>query len=108
MTDLEINKLCAEAMGYELNLDAPVHHDGTMWNPLRYDAQAMALEDWLIEHGAILTYGLSLGGNQRVMWFLPVGQDGGAWMWFIKDKQARRRAICLCVAKMQQNINLCE
>ena len=43
MTDLELTKLCAEAMGIEIS---PVRHgdgDFSLYDPLHDDAQAMAL-----------------------------------------------------------------
>ena len=42
MTDIEMTKLCGDAMGYQ----SSIRDDGTYgkdWNPLERDAQAMAL-----------------------------------------------------------------
>ena len=66
MTDLEMIKRCAEKFGFEVyedqsqwGLDAPavacklgiLSGQCIVYNPLTDDAQAMALEDWLIERG---------------------------------------------------------
>lgn len=93
MTDLEITKLCAEAMGTRLAYDQelPVHDGWKEYRPLRDDAQAMAL---------LKKFGLSV---YRVHW-----PDEAAW--YAEERQSgatgkgksANRAICECVAKMQQ------
>ena len=95
MTDLEITRLCAEAMGVTLlgkgtEAFGPSEHDGMLvtfpYNPLKIDAQAMALVK-----------------KFRVL----VGTDGELWTAFIPwgGRSIRNlnlnRAICECVAKMQ-------
>lgn len=102
MTDFEITKLCAEAMGYP---PALTYTDGlvderwfhlpfgaAMYDPLHDDAQAMALEDWLIERGE-----LSYGRNTMI--FNPF--DGGSFQFPVMNKPMRRSAICECVARIQ-------
>ena len=103
MTDLEITKLCAEAMGYNTEVAGEWllmwAEDGRPFSPLTDDAQAMAL---------VKKFGL-----------LIVQDDSGAWdvtkMHLCSDgipppykatyKTAfsidLNHAICECVAKMQ-------
>ena len=128
MTDLEMTRACAEAMGWKhlgaVGVEPPKRGEpdpkglwclsgGNDWwvnpqgynvcapcsgipDPLHDDAQAMALEDWLIERGVLqfskhwLTF--SLGGDHYHEFQFPL--DG--------SKERRRRAICECVAKMQK------
>src|SRR3990167_10004448 len=106
MTDLEMTRLCAEALDLLVEYD----HSGVRllvgndvggynrydYDPLHDDAQTMALEDWLIERGVLqfskhwLTFWL--GGDHYHEFQFPL--DG--------SKERRRRAICECVAKMQK------
>jgi len=78
VTDLEITKLCAEAMGYR---------NSSHYNPLHDDAQAMAL---------VKRQGL------HIVW-QPMCPD----IWKVDDTthvaadKDLNRAICECVAKMQ-------
>ncbi len=99
MTDLEMTRLCAEALGYEFQgFGGPVSNRPTegenvlvfdagvtiAWNPLTNDAQAMAL---------VKKFGAFIQGGP-VRWEVElcdvtvVGQD-------------LNRAIVECVAKMQ-------
>ena len=91
MTDLKIIKLCAEAMGYQVagnHGDAAITVDGMATNrydPLHDDAQAMAL----------------------VKQF-PIDTIWAMWE-AIKNYQGHldlNRAICECVAKMQEKKNV--
>jgi len=105
MTDLEITKLCAEAMGLKLWRDstefneANWKHDQNLWVdsgspgnhwlycPLRNDAQAMALlKKYIDTYDALVN---PIGYR--------VGAPGGG---FVKDKDLNR-AIVTCVAKLQ-------
>ena len=87
MTDLEITKLCAEAIGWEI-----FEENGSLWeksglviyDPLHDDAQAMALLKKL--NLCILPARVTV----------VVGQYSEA------RNMDLNRAICECVAKMQQ------
>ena len=100
MTDLEITKLCAEAMRYTIakeftELVPLAVRDGResgafSYNPLHDDAQAMAL----VKKFRLFTSFETLGGG---FWIVgDVNND---------DTQTQcadlNRAICECVAKMQ-------
>ena len=105
MTDLEITKLCAEAMGLKLWCDSTEFdesnwkHDQNLWVdcgsrssyglycPLRNDAQAMALMKRYIDTYDALVNPIGY----------RVGASGGG---FVKDKDLNR-AICTAVAQMQ-------
>lgn len=102
MTDLEITKLCAEAMGLTRATwfhwpDKFVTHcddEGVdqVFNPLHDDAQAMAL---------VKKFGLWMETDSSGHWWQtcptkPTGYSSG-------DKIDLNRAICECVAKMQLN-----
>ena len=105
MTDLEITKLCAEAMGYHsftspqtgeliFQQDKPQAIVQFSYDPLHDDAQVMALEDWLVERG-VLQYGKHwlmfwLGGDSYHEFLFPL--DG--------SKERRRHAICECVVEV--------
>ena len=94
MTDLEMTKLCAEAMGYTLleingNL-VPVEHDG--WDPFTNDAQAMALVRKML---------LSIDvESARPVW--RVCAVYGRNIPFCMFNADLNRAIVECVANMQQ------
>ena len=106
MTDLEITKACAEAMGYshhtpkgtDLNPDGKiplsVEYSGGMmrYDPLHDDAQAMALVQKL---------GLDV---QHYYWDNPVVSKHDAHGNLLAEVRNENlsRAICECVAKMQQ------
>lgn len=100
MTDLEITRLCAEAMG----IPAVIEGDRLFWwsgttrgnriqyayDPLHNDAQAMAL---------VKRFKLSL------LWNEDGTQVLAAYPWaantYSEYDASENRAICLCVAKMQ-------
>ena len=98
MTDLEITRLCAEAMGYGYEQATNIGlirltDTGHYFDPLHDDAQAMAL---------VKRFHLHIGKTLR----LPNHPFG---KWFVsKTDQFEvpgddlNRAICECVAKMQQ------
>ena len=98
MTDLEITRLCAEAMGY---VDKSVGESigGIMvcgerfhfiWNPLEDDAQAMAL---------VKKFNLLINWNTKTeCWVMPMMAEGS--MFDSADHANLNRAICECVAKM--------
>ena len=102
MTDLEITKLCAEAMGFEWNphrLEArvPIFIEGTdkvfrrrwkPYDPLEDDAQAMAL---------VKRFQLNIGTPFPRVW---IPRDDGE-LAFVGMADDLNRAICECVAKMQ-------
>ena len=104
MTDLEITRLCAEAMGYVLDESAKpmgagiVVHLGQFssleYDPLHDDAQAMALVKKL-------ELGLGRGfkdGGESVIWYASNDFDLTATVW---DRNLNH-AICECVARMQK------
>ena len=89
MTDLEITRLCAEAMGYEYS-----DGSGTIcvskagvgnYDPLHDDAQAMAL---------VKKFRLEVQDCGK--WFVSEHQNADAF------EDDLNRAICLTVARMQQ------
>ena len=98
MTDLEITRLCAEAMGYEYS-DA----SGTVcvskagvgnYDPLHDDAQAMAL----VKKLGIAVYHECRYPDSRVVWIA----------WRMGDPSTKivnsdlNRAACECVAEIQK------
>lgn len=90
MTDLELTKLCAEAMGYELHLTDSLpmmvgFSLGIAWNPLHDDAQAMAL---------VKKFGLAV--------YRYAGQWTAELSANCSDSADLNRAICECVAKLQK------
>jgi len=96
MTDLEITKLCAEAMGYTKwgchlgGLPGFTKETG-VYDPVHDDAQAMAL---------VKRFALSIGGGPDgwECWFEEGQNDfGGFW----NKSDSLNRAICICVANMQ-------
>ena len=101
MTDLEITRLCAEAMGYKILLPikddvVECNHldDGKFFDPIHDDAQAMALVKKMvlsIDRAVISNYGVPEQWGWRVM-AAYVGHARSADL---------NRAICECVAKMQ-------
>ena len=96
MTDQEITKLCAGAMGITLRYSAqgePYFSEGD-YRPLQDDAQAMAL---------VKTFYLDI-------YYLMPFNDGDPWSWRVRgtiegwektEGQDLNRCICECVAKMQ-------
>ena len=100
MTDLEITKLCAEATGYK-NISGPqakrslvvfngIHH--MVFDPLHDDAQAMQL---------VKKFGLNI---THYYWDDPVVEKIDAHHKEVASAKNAdlNRAICECVAKMQQ------
>lgn len=98
MTDLEITKACAEAMGFKLRRGPPdfeyieIEPNGEYYNPLHDDAQAMALVkkfrlhiDSNISKTAWSVFWMSWGGDETVV------------------NANLNRAICECVAKLITN-----
>ncbi len=85
MTDLEITKLCAEAMGVTPSL---VHADGQIkyW-PLTEDAQAMAL---------VKKFGVAVYRGDSGWWWADIIN-----LVMRVSNADLNRAICLCVANMQ-------
>ena len=93
MTDLEMTRLCAEAMEYHIEQESTraiqVFEHWPAYDPLRDDAHAMAL---------VKKVGLHIGGD---------GPSGGEWLvvaehpYFTKNTDLNR-AIVECVAKMRQ------
>ena len=104
MTDLEITKLCAEAMGwdvYEINpgvwrirvsdkqvMGLTDDFCSTLHDPLHDDAQAMAL---------VKKFNLEMmfAENARE-WMVLLGNEAAS------ENTDLNRAICECVAKMQR------
>jgi hypothetical protein len=102
MTDLEMTNLCREAIGME----NPYHPGDTSmgriqeWNeydPLHEDAQAAALDGWLLERGTIKWY-------PDCFIFTPTGgtfHDATTFSHDMTKSENRRRARVECVAKIQ-------
>ena len=112
-SDLELTRLCAEAMGLRVFVDAYgdmcieqldiLSADNVAYRPLHDDAQAMAL---------VKKFSLRLerGGKSGI-----IGVSHVARRWCVRgdtvdpfeheawDEEDLNRAICECVAKMQQN-----
>jgi hypothetical protein len=107
LTDLQITKLCAEAMKYRfvetygcpegvsmtyLDRHGAKHY---YWRPLTDDAQAMALVkkfDMVVEREKDKSFGITIFGNER---------KGGHPTFVVRNQLDLNRAICECVAKMQ-------
>lgn len=95
MTDIEITKLCARAMG--IKVFRPENRSGwwegsvlfaTPYEPLRDDAQAMALvKRFPLETLAAMTNHIRVSANVPEM---------------IERALGLNRAICECVAKMEK------
>ena len=113
LTDLEITRMCAEAMGFtpyranwgviQVCSESGIYIVSDRkerryieYDPLHDDAQCMALEDWLIERGY-------LSFRRYEMRFNPFTREvTQEQVIAFSNKQERRRAVCLCVAHMQQ------
>lgn len=97
MTDLEITKLCAEAMGINFReADGHIGEDIGLsflvtYEPLTNDAQAMAL---------VKRARLCITSFENL--FSVTDITGGANPRFYVEHTDLNRAICECVAKMQQ------
>lgn len=120
MTDLGITKLCADARGYAVQTiqGSPASKDSPcpdfskglrVWSeekgvfsfaPLHDDAQNAQLEWWLIERGKLV-----FDWRAGFMWFTPrsVKESGAGQEIEFLNIVSKRRAICLCVAKIQAN-----
>ena len=90
MTDLEITKACAEAMGVKILAEggfilASVNGCAVAYDPLHDDAQAMAL----VKKFNLRIWRTNFNG--------ACGWDVGG-----TDSPDLNRAICECVAKMQK------
>jgi len=85
MTDLEMTRLCAEAMGFEPYADQPPYN----YDPLYDDAQAMAL---------VKKFGVALYQGETGCWYADL--PGFAMRVRSLDLN---RAIVECVAKMQES-----
>jgi hypothetical protein len=106
VADLEMVRLCAEAMGYRQDRDGGYSRrvqgagmDDPDWvefiyNPLLYDAQAMAL---------VKRFGLWIWGNrERDGWKVErLRHDERGERYIDADSPDLNRAIVECVAKMQ-------
>lgn len=103
MTDLEMIKLCAEAMGIRLEWDGdprewqPMFYEGKtyhLYDPLHDDAQAMAL---------VKKFGLFLSGPcpESPEWDVSHGINDGMGKFSAASNGNLNRAIVECVAKMQ-------
>ena len=111
MTDLEIMKLCAEALSKKTKMLPSMHGNFDVlcievegkkdtwysYNPLYDDAQAMALDSVLIDE----THSISF----HQAWFCrheyPSGLLTFEFHADMTQPENRRRARCECVAKMQ-------
>ncbi len=105
MTDLEITKLCAEASGLIPHVpQIPfVCHTGdnlngqpvsVMYDPLHDDAQAMAL---------VKSFGITIKTTDGNQWYVePMCIDGQVYVSCIDGASDLNRAICECVAKIQE------
>jgi len=101
MTDLEITKLCAEAMGIPCVYVRPpgwderdhylVARDGGAYNPLHDDAQAMAL---------VKRFDLNFEKFPGSSWEVS-RWSGNTWSEELFNDDLNR-AICECVANMQK------
>ena len=89
MTDLEITKLCEEAIGSDFY--------GGKFDPLHDDAQAMALVKKLWLDCTVLVGAVESGGQS----WLVRAADGTS----SHHDETLNRAICECAAKMQKAKN---
>ena len=105
MTDLEITKACAEAMGFSVIDSHGVYgllcgreldsgYGEGLFDPLHDDAQAMAL---------VKKFGLNISWgperfNEWCVWVIVVGQINAV----SSQGPNLNRAICECVAKLQK------
>lgn len=107
LTDLEITKLCAEAMAFALSYPIPgiphiSHHSWfdrdtsengvplKVYDPLHDDAQAMAL---------VKRFRLWIAPQPDDFWEVDGWRDG-VYLGVSESKNLLR-AVCICVAKMQ-------
>ena len=105
MTDLEITKLCAEAMGYQIRNDRSVGKDfvmvtglfSGMWQPLHDDAQAMAL---------VKRFYIEIECPSRSHGTWTASRSALPHPYARITDSDLNRAICECVAKMQEAKNV--
>ena len=103
MTDLEITRLCAEAMGLEviprnispdgkggLQIHQTEHGPIKWYRPLHDDAQCMAL---------VKKFGLAILNDDDDSWWVGLALDSPDTEY--AEASDLNRAICECVAKMQ-------
>ncbi len=102
MTDLEITRLCAEAMGRHLYWDgetamlSPVidgKERNERYNPLHDDAQAMAL---------VKRFNVKLTKTPKYETWRTVAYSEDNYFLSATTNQDLNRAICETIAKMQQ------
>ena len=108
MTDLEINRLCAEAMGIDLEAEADradarqgkwLHgYEKPLYNPLHDDAQAMALDEVIFKAG----FGMSFSPKHVCVYPMNTTIEFYRMNADMTNAENRRRWRCECVAKMQQ------
>lgn len=108
MTDLEVTKLCAKAIGIRLTKDLEAAPDwenyiewledantGEDYWPLKNGAQALALLWWLVSNGHHVAFETDTRGVSRI------GVCDNMVV-TITDAQSLRAFLCGCVAKMQE------
>lgn len=97
MTDLEMTKLCAQAMGYELDElgNAIINADFVLYDPLHDDAQSMALVKKLGMDCVVI-------GGEKQWWSVSVRINHPTFAVIQSEHIDLNRAICECVAKMQK------
>lgn len=110
MDDLQATRLCAEAMGInveDVDIDTsydgkfgpwPALSSGSLYDPLDDDAQAMALVYWLISNGHHVAFETATKGTSRIGVCDSIVDA-------ITDQQSVRRFIVYCVAAMQEAKN---
>ena len=87
MTDLEITKLCWEAMsGCEMDPDS---NTGNIWDPLHDDAQAMAL---------VKKLAMTLYRSHEGEWTAKVPYRSD-----MSRNSNLNRAVCQCAARIQKS-----
>ena len=99
MTDLELTRLCAEAMGYEIVghiKDSSCIEVGRKGNPVGFDplhddAQAMALA----KKFRPIMHSMEPPTTDEETWFVALGDATG-------EHPDLNRAICLCAAAIQK------
>ena len=107
MTDLEMTRLCAEAMRitlYPWKSGAGFFHYGGSdangiedYDPLHDDAQAMALDGWMLSAGL----GFVFSPNHASFYWQSSGVEIYRALADMTQPNNRRRARCTCVAQMQ-------
>lgn len=99
MTDLEMTRLCAEAMGLRWKEHAGVIFDLLgEYRPLHDDAQAMALDSVLIDSAHSISFHASWFARHEY----PSGLHTFEFHADMTKPENRRRARVECVAKLQQ------